>query len=332
MNSVTAAFAVSVVIACTSLSHAQPPQQVGDGNTAGVIKPFGGTSSQLPITDELRKQGVFLNEKRVVPAGAEWNREIIAKHDGNFRIAIVSDAPKGVVVVTSKAHKAILAKQMDSIDRSDIVLVADTTEKLLRRTVKLAKGSYVLMLENRASKPTETYLRCYAASKPVVLGKEYLASTVACEFGELSFRLPKEYQQVQVPRATAMPAEIEMAVWREMGVDETPKAVTIAMSFPDSDTNDTMRQKLVDSIGGTADRMKISLRTDNTLTTLGESPLMVQRLDFSEQGTDGTGAGGAIFGIVHEGRLYTFSTFVYQGSVEEVRGKLSLCMAQIARK
>ncbi len=316
---------------CSVVAQTPPPsQEAGDKQETRQV---GNETVRLPIGDELRRLGVFINEKRLVPAQSEWNRGLVVKRDSSLGLVIASDGPKGIVVMTKKAHTAMLSgKMISASEGTDVVIAADTYEKTLERVAKISAGNYVLRIENRGEEPTEFRLQCFKARQPKTFTKEQLSWTQANELGELAFRLPREFVHIAIPRPDAMPKEIELAGWRTPQNDGTAKATLIAMSRPHTDSEKTMRQILVDTLAGAMDRMKIRVRTDFTLLSLGNEPMVVNRLDFVEKVSGTPTVGGAIFGIVHNGRIYTFTTIVSHGSVEEMRSRLSLCMALITPK
>ncbi|MGB7414725.1 MAG: hypothetical protein WA902_11015 [Thermosynechococcaceae cyanobacterium] len=117
--------------------------------------------SQESPTANGSKSRIFLDQKKTIAAGYEWNREIIATKAGTFTIQVASGAPKSIIVMTAKAHKALLAGNMGAIDKDkDMILVDETTETIYERDIALPVGSFIIMMENRSSSSQELHLRC----------------------------------------------------------------------------------------------------------------------------------------------------------------------------
>lgn len=123
----------------------------------------GGKDNGPEVSESLKKQGVFLDQSREIPAGAEWNREIVAKKPGKVRIAIKSDDPKGLIILTSSAFKNMMAGKPNLVDRKkDVILVDDTKKEIYQKDIDVPAGSYMLMIENRSKKAQKFFLRCTA--------------------------------------------------------------------------------------------------------------------------------------------------------------------------
>lgn len=104
---------------------------------------------------------VFLEQTYTVPAGYEWNREIVAKRPGAVTIQVTSNAPKSIIILTKQAFDALQADNLGAIDKEkDMVLVDETTEATYRRTVELPAGRFMIMMENRSTSPQAFHLKC----------------------------------------------------------------------------------------------------------------------------------------------------------------------------
>ena len=121
------------------------------------------TANQTASSQET--EDFVIDEAKMVPGAAEWNREIVAKGASSLKIQITSAAAKGVIILRTEAFNQMASGQGDQIDRDrDIVLVDDTQGEVYERVVEFpAAGSYTVMIENRSRSEQEIHFRCIQA-------------------------------------------------------------------------------------------------------------------------------------------------------------------------
>ncbi len=114
--------------------------------------------------ESLPQLRAFLDEKKQVPAGLEWNREVTSRVGGKIKFRVDSQGPFAVTVVTGPAHKALMAGDKKPLSQSDLLLTVDSKGPTHEGTVTIPAGGSYFILENQAGKPVEFHLQCFPAS------------------------------------------------------------------------------------------------------------------------------------------------------------------------
>ena len=91
-----------------------------------------------------------IDETKTVPAGAEWNRQIIAKNEGVMTYGVETPAKFSLTLITDKGFKAVQARKEAGIAKSDVLFTKDfdPPSHILRSSVPA--GSYWLMIRNNS--------------------------------------------------------------------------------------------------------------------------------------------------------------------------------------
>jgi hypothetical protein len=122
------------------------------GCTTGQNKPAG-------------QRKAFMDEKKQIPAGLEWNRDFFAKKEGtvNFRVT-TTEGPFAITCVTDNAWQALQANDMKRIKKEDGLHKVDSkgAETTLEGTVKVPAGRAWIIVENRNTKPVEIHIQLFS--------------------------------------------------------------------------------------------------------------------------------------------------------------------------
>lgn len=103
----------------------------------------------------------FLDQTKEVIPQQEWNREIVTKGGGKFTFKIESEGPVSVIFISGKGYQALLARNADAIERSDLILNVPSTTSPYEKTVTAPPGSSWFIIENLSDKTVKMRLRCY---------------------------------------------------------------------------------------------------------------------------------------------------------------------------
>jgi hypothetical protein len=121
--------------------------------------------SPPPAASEPRSSGrAFVDEKKEVPAGLEWNKQVGSRLGGAISFRVDSQGPFGVTVVTDEAHKAIMAGVKRPMTKASVMLVADAEGPTYEGKVTIPSGFSYIILENRSKKSVEFHLQCFPGS------------------------------------------------------------------------------------------------------------------------------------------------------------------------
>ena len=105
----------------------------------------------------------FLDQKKSVPPHLEWTREVTSRNGGAISFRVESQGPFAITVVTDRALKAMKSGDRNPIDKSEILLTADSNGPSHEGKLTLPAGSSWFILENRADKPVEFHIECSPA-------------------------------------------------------------------------------------------------------------------------------------------------------------------------
>lgn len=104
---------------------------------------------------------VFVDQTKDVIPQQEWNREIVTKKGGTVTFTIESQGPVSIIVLSGKGYQALLAKDMDAIERSDLILNLPSVPTPYTRTVTVPPGSSYFIIENLSDQSVKMRLKCY---------------------------------------------------------------------------------------------------------------------------------------------------------------------------
>jgi hypothetical protein len=110
----------------------------------------------------LRADVSFLDQKKTLKPAQEWNREVVCKTNGTMLFKITSEGPFSVSILSDKAYKALLKRDMETFKKEGFVLTTDSKEKALERSLQLKNGSYWFIIRNNLQRDTEVRLECFA--------------------------------------------------------------------------------------------------------------------------------------------------------------------------
>jgi len=120
----------------------------------------GGAVSSAPASAKRPPARTFLDEKKTVPPHLEWTRDVISRNGGVISFRVESQGPFAITVATGRAVKMIQSGDKKPIDRSDVLLIADSNGPSHEGKVTLPVGSSFFIIENRSDKPVEFHLQC----------------------------------------------------------------------------------------------------------------------------------------------------------------------------
>lgn len=104
---------------------------------------------------------VFLDQTKDVIPQQEWNREIVTKKGGKFTFTVESQGPVSIIFLSGKGYQALLARNMDAIERSDLILNLPSVPTPYTRTVTAPPGSSWFIIENLSDQSVKMHLKCY---------------------------------------------------------------------------------------------------------------------------------------------------------------------------
>jgi hypothetical protein len=103
----------------------------------------------------------FLDKKKRIPAGLEWNTNVTSKNGGKFTFRVESQGPFAVTVVTEAGYQAVKNKDKN-VKKSDILFTVDSKENTYEGKVTVPPGTSWFIIENQANKEVEFRLQCLA--------------------------------------------------------------------------------------------------------------------------------------------------------------------------
>jgi hypothetical protein len=137
------------------VDNPKPNNNVNNPNPNNVNNPQPGVIED-PILGK-----PFLDEKKTVPSGLEWNREITSPKGGLMTFRVTSQGPFAITVVTEKGYKAVVGGGKKGFTKKDLLLAVDSKNLTYQGQVKLPPGSSYFIIENQANKPVEFHLQCF---------------------------------------------------------------------------------------------------------------------------------------------------------------------------
>jgi hypothetical protein len=109
------------------------------------------------------QQTPFLDQKKLVPKGLEWSREVTSRRGGTIAFRVTSRGPFAVTVVADKAFQAIKSGNRSAMTKEDILLTVDSQNPVLDGKVTMPSGSSWFILKNDSDQDAEFQLQCFEA-------------------------------------------------------------------------------------------------------------------------------------------------------------------------
>jgi hypothetical protein len=103
---------------------------------------------------------VFLDQTKDVIPQQEWNREIVTKKGGKFTFTIESQGPVSIIFLSGKGYQAVLARNRDALERSDLILDLRSVSTPYTRTVTAPPGSSWFIIGNLSDQSVKMRLKC----------------------------------------------------------------------------------------------------------------------------------------------------------------------------
>jgi hypothetical protein len=136
-----------------------------------AVKPSSGAkatkSNPVGITSargSRRSTKAFLDQKKQVPPHLEWTRQMTSRNGGTISFRVTSQGPFAVTVVTDQALKALRSGNQKALNKSDILLMTDSTPTTYAGKVTVPPGSSWFIIENQTDKAVEFHLECFSAN------------------------------------------------------------------------------------------------------------------------------------------------------------------------
>jgi hypothetical protein len=122
-------------------------------------RPASPTSSS---TDGGPAPRAFLDEKRTIPAGKEWVRDITSGGGGTFTFRVSSQGPFSVSVLKDDAYRALVGGTGGAINPDDVLLTIDSPEPELEQPLTVGPGATWFIIQNQTDREVELHLQCFA--------------------------------------------------------------------------------------------------------------------------------------------------------------------------
>lgn len=136
--------------------HSVGGSPIGDTGDVYAAPPEASGTNQL-INSRFHP---YVDQTKNVTAGLEWNREIYTPVPATISFEITSQGPLDVMVITDKAHKAMLAKKGAELKKEDILFNANSKETTCHGTCSLPSGPSHFVIVNRASGEVQFHFKC----------------------------------------------------------------------------------------------------------------------------------------------------------------------------
>jgi hypothetical protein len=104
----------------------------------------------------------FLDKKKQIPAGLEWNTNVISKSGGQFSFRVASQGPFAVTIVNEAGYQAMMNNDQKNFKKSDVLFSVDSRENTYEGKVTIPPGTSWFIIENQAKKEVEFHLQCFA--------------------------------------------------------------------------------------------------------------------------------------------------------------------------
>lgn len=151
--------AVSLVFAALAIFHAGCGDQVKPNPDAAG----GGDAPDVRVVNQGANQAKrpFLNKKKQIPAGLEWNTNVVSKNGGPFSFRLDSQGPFSVTIVTENGYQAMKNNDQKSFKKSDMLLTIDSKTNTYENKVHVPPGASWFIIGNQAKTGVEFHLQCF---------------------------------------------------------------------------------------------------------------------------------------------------------------------------
>jgi hypothetical protein len=123
-------------------------------NLPPIVKP-----TVSPSTEPPPKPAPILDERKSVPPGAEWSREVTSQFGGALPFRITSQGPFSVTVVTKRGYEA--GRNKAPVQKKDVLLTAESKGNEYEDRVTLPGGQSYFIIANKSMNAAEIHLQCF---------------------------------------------------------------------------------------------------------------------------------------------------------------------------
>jgi hypothetical protein len=171
----------------------QPPaEQAGYGRVATAQPPsdqpgYGQVTPQAPSgqTSTIPADSKpFLDQKKQVPPGLDWNREITTRRGGTVLFRVTGPGAFAVTVVTDRTYRALTNRDRKAMRKEDVLLTVDAKGPTYEGKVPVPPGTSWFIIENQSDSDVEFQLQCFAvkpASGPPVAAGNAASATASSQ-------------------------------------------------------------------------------------------------------------------------------------------------------
>lgn len=109
-----------------------------------------------------QKPFVFLDQTRKVGGQLEWNREIIAANAGelNIKVVLKEKGKFSVLIMRDEDYQVVIGKRPEPKGFKPELLINVDTADTYETRIKLAKGTYWIIVGNQEAHEIEIHLIC----------------------------------------------------------------------------------------------------------------------------------------------------------------------------
>jgi len=104
----------------------------------------------------------FMDKRKTVPAGLEWNVGIIARKSGPISYRITSQGPISILLVAERSYRALQGKNQEGIHKEDLLVDIVSPVPTYEGRVTLPPGRFYFIIENQSRMQVEMHLECFA--------------------------------------------------------------------------------------------------------------------------------------------------------------------------
>jgi len=110
----------------------------------------------------------FATSEKNIPAGHEWNKEIVARVSGSIKCVITSKDSIAVTLIADRSFQAARKGDSKGMVRKDLLLTTDHPDGRFEDTIEIkSPGSYWFIVENRSRLKQRVSLKCYKSEEGV---------------------------------------------------------------------------------------------------------------------------------------------------------------------
>jgi hypothetical protein len=103
----------------------------------------------------------FVEASRIIPAGLEWNKEIVARVSGSISCEVTSKAAIAVTLIADRSYQAARSGNSRGMVRDDLIFTSDHADGRFSGDIQLpAAGAYWFIVENQSASKQRISLVC----------------------------------------------------------------------------------------------------------------------------------------------------------------------------